>query len=216
MMNIQEIYRPILTHFRRQRLKLFYSYFNQLSESTRLLDVGGGLFFWNLAKTQGFKLPKITIVNIYPNPDELPENVTWVVADGKKLPFDDDSFDIAFCNSVIEHVGDWEAQNVFAHEIKRIAPNYFVQTPSKSFPIEPHLLAPFIHWLPKDTQRPLLRNFTGWGIITRPTPEECEQMLQELKLLTRAEMSELFPDSKIEIENSWGLEKSLIAIKNGQ
>jgi hypothetical protein len=36
-----------------------------------------------------------------------------------------------------------------------------VQTPARSFPVEPHLLAPFIHWLPRAWQRRLVRRFTG-------------------------------------------------------
>ena len=36
------------------------------------------------------------------------------------------------------------------------------------FPIEPHVLTPFIHWLPRKLQARLLRNFTVWGLMTRP------------------------------------------------
>lgn len=211
-MNIQDIYRPILTHFRRKRLKTFYDYF-QINESTKLIDIGGNLFFWNLAKKEGFPVPQVTILNIYPADNTLPENTTWIVTEGKNFPFEDLSFDLAFCNSVIEHLETWEAQIEFANEIKRISANYFVQTPSKAFFFEPHLLTPFIHWLPKNLQRPLIRNFTGWGIITRPTPEACEKYLQELRLLNRQEMSQLFPDAIINREKSLGWEKSLIAIR---
>ncbi|MEB3829836.1 methyltransferase domain-containing protein [Phormidium sp. CCY1219] len=212
-MNIHQIYRPILTYFRRKRLQKFYHFFF-LDESSKLLDVGGDLFFWNLAKKEGYRLPKVTIVNLYPSESELPPNINWVVADGKKLPFKDLEFDIAFSNSVIEHLEDWQSQIDFAKEIKRVAHQYFIQTPSKYFPVEPHFLTPFIHWLPKDLQRPLLRNFTVWGLLTRPSTEYCEKFLTELRLLNKQEMEELFPEGKIIVENSLGLEKSLLAIKN--
>jgi hypothetical protein len=211
-MNIQDIYHPILTHFRRKRLKKFYENF-QINDSKKLLDVGGDLFFWDLAKREGFPVPKITIINIYPADNPLPENITWMVTDGKSFPFEYFSFDLAFCNSVIEHLETWESQIEFANEIRRISANYFVQTPSKAFFFEPHLLAPFIHWLPKEVQKPLIRNFTGWGLIVRPTQEECERYLQELRLLNRDEMSQLFPDAVINREKSLGWEKSLIAIR---
>ncbi len=158
-------------------------------------------FFWNLAKTEGFPVPNVTIVNIHAADSPLPDHINWIVACGTKLPFDDFAFDIAFSNSVIEHLSTWEVQTQFANEISRIAPNYFVQTPSKSFFFETHLLTPFIHWLPKNFQRPLMRNFTGWGIITRPSQEYCEKFLQELRLLNREEMKKLFPDPPLNKKN---------------
>ena len=211
-MNIHQIYRPILTHFRIKRLSKFYDFFN-ITSNTRLLDVGGNMFFWDLARTQKLAMPKITIINTYQTSESLPENIKWVVGDGKKLPFEDLSFDIAFSNSVIEHLYSWESQVQFANEIKRVAPNYFVQTPSKNFIVEPHFLTPFIHWFPKNVQKNLVQNFTVWGWITRPTQEKCAQMLAELRLLNKKEMGQIFSESHIEIERLWGWEKSIIAIK---
>ncbi len=210
--DIQEIYRPILTHFRRSRLRKFYELF-EITARTKILDVGGNTFFWDLARSEGLTVPKITIINVYPNLDPLPENIDWVVGDGKKLPFEDLAFDLAFSNSVIEHLYDWESQVEFANEIPRIASNYFVQTPSKNFIVEPHFITPFIHWLPKNIQKKLVRNFTVWGLITRPTPEHCEKILAELRLLNQEEMVRLFPESKLEIERVLAWEKSIIAIK---
>jgi hypothetical protein len=54
----------------------------------------------------------------------------------------DQEYDIAFSNSVIEHVGDWERQAAFASEIRRVGKNLWIQTPAKECPIEPHYLAP--------------------------------------------------------------------------
>jgi ubiquinone/menaquinone biosynthesis C-methylase UbiE len=183
-------------------------------EKTHIIDVGGNLFFWELAKAEGLPLGTITIVNIYDSKEPLPDNINWVVGDGKKLPFDDCAFDIAFSNSVIEHLYDWESQIEFANKIRRIAPNYIVQTPSKRFPVEPHYITPFIHWLPKKVQRHLLRNFTVWGWITRPSQEYCDRVLAEIRLLNREEMSKMFPEATIQKETFWGWEKSLIAVKN--
>lgn len=212
-MNIHDIYRPFLVTFRRKRLRIFSRMFN-LNSSTKLLDVGGDLFFWELAEKEGIPLPNITIVNLYENTSALPKGVAWIVADGKSLPFDDLEFDIAFCNSVIEHLGDFKSQIEFANEIIRVAHNYFVQTPNKGFPIEPHFITPFVHWLPKAAQKRLVRNFTTWGIVTRPTPEYCAKVIAELRLLGVDEMSQLFPGSSIVTESLLGVPKSIIAVKN--
>jgi SAM-dependent methyltransferase len=213
-LDMRNFYKPLSIYFRRKRLQMFYQMF-EVKPSTKVLDVGGGATFWLLAEADGFPCPDVTIVNLDPPPADvdLPSHIHWVVADGTQLPFDDGTFDIAFSNSVIEHVGDHEAQVQFADQIRRVAAHYFVQTPSRDFPIEPHVLAPFIHWFPKEIQRLLLRNFTVWGLATRPSPEECEALLNELKLLNHKELHSFFPDSTIQIERFLGIPKSLLAIK---
>ena len=56
-MGIHRIYSPFLIYFRRQRLEFLYKLFS-INESTNLLDVGGDLFFWELAKNIGFPSPE--------------------------------------------------------------------------------------------------------------------------------------------------------------
>jgi ubiquinone/menaquinone biosynthesis C-methylase UbiE len=139
------------------------------------------------------------------------------VADGRNMPFGDNSFDIVFSNSVIEHLGDKKSQEQFAKEIRRVGKAYWVQTPNKMFLIEPHLITPFVHWflhrLPKKFQKIVLRYFTVWGLLTKPSKEQCENFLNEVRLLSFKEMKELFPDANIICERFFGLKKSLIAVK---
>jgi len=94
---------------------------------------------------------RITAVSDVPLPHfaEYFPSVTWVVADGRDLPFDDDSFDVAFSNAVVEHVGGRDDQRRFVHELCRVAPRVFVATPNRWFPLELHTLLPFFHWLPR-------------------------------------------------------------------
>ncbi len=212
-MNIHSLYRPFLAFFRKSRLKQFYSLLD-IDRNTSVVDVGGSLFFWKLAETYGYSIPQVTIVNLKGTVEKLPGNIKWVVGDGRKLAFDDLSFDVAFCNSVIEHLGTKDDQLQFAGELRRVGKRYYVQTPNSRFPIEPHLLTPFIHWLPISFQRKLIRHFTIWGVVTRPTREECERYFQEVKLLNRKEMAEMFPGSTLYIERFIGLPKSIIAISN--
>ena len=73
----------------------------------------------------------------------------------ERLPFADGEFDLAYCNSVIEHVPR-ERRAAFAAELRRVARGWYVQTPARSFPIEPHSLLPGAHWLPARAAPPLL------------------------------------------------------------
>jgi SAM-dependent methyltransferase len=207
---IHRVYAVFLRHFRIRRLKNLYAVL-QIGPSTRLLDLGGDSFIWNLAASMGLPLPEITIVNLYPNGDALHPSIRWVVANGVRLPFRDAEFDVVFSNSVIEHLGSADAQVQFAREAVRVGRRLFVQTPSRYFPIEPHVLAPFIHWLPRALQRVLLRNFTLWGLVTRPTHEQCRRFLAEVRLLDRREMESLFPGLAIRCERFLGIAKSIVA-----
>jgi hypothetical protein len=138
-----------------------------------------------------------------------------VVGDGRFLPFGDKSFDIVFSNSVIEHLGDFASQQLFAKETVRVGIRYCVQTPNRWFPIDPHLFTPLIHFLPQGWQRRLLRNFTIWGLVARPTLEQCDEFLQEVRLLGYREFKGLFPNAEIYRERFFGLTKSLVAIGSG-
>lgn len=143
--------------------------------------------------------------------------------DSDELPFADKEFDFVFCSSVIEHVtgskdniewspdgAQFEAigrrhQWAFAGEVRRIAKNYYVQTPYKYFIIESHSWLPgFIVFLPRPALVALLR-FTNlfWPKETAP----------DWRLLTVGEFSQMFPDAAIEREKSLGFVKSLMAIK---
>src|SRR3954470_14259629 len=72
------------------------------------------------------------------------------------LPFADGEFDLAYCSSVIEHVAPAD-RAAFAAELRRVARGWYVQTPAYSFPVEPHALLPFAHWLAPALRRPYWR-----------------------------------------------------------
>jgi len=173
-----------------------------------VLDDGGYAYYWSYFA----KRPRLTIVNLEP-PAQDPQGIDWVIADGRQLPFRDGTFDIVFSNSVIEHVGDTASRQSYAREVDRVGQCYYVQTPNYWFPVEPHLMTPLIHFLPMRVQRKLLRNFTLWGILVRPTPEGCDDFLRDIRLLDAGEVRSLFPKAKLWRERFMGITKSLIAVK---
>ena len=212
-MDIQAVYYPFVTHFRKQRIKLFMKTVG-VDSTTRILDVGGSAFFWErLSPMLGSKMPQVTVLNLYEGPCNLPPFIRWIKGDGCSLPFRNEAFDLAFSNSVIEHLGTLDSQMIFASEIRRVAKRYWVQTPDRRFFVEPHYITPFIHWLPKGLQRRILRHCSIWGLVARPTKEDIEKALAEIRLVGLREFRLLFPDAKIRIERFAGLPKSLIACR---
>ena len=95
--------------------------------------------------------------------------VTAVQADGRELPFADGEFDLGFSNAVIEHVaGGREGQRQFVSELCRVSGKVFVTTPNRLFPIDPHSLLPFVHWLPEGDLRNRALRARGFDDVLDP------------------------------------------------
>jgi hypothetical protein len=76
-----------------------------------------------------------------------------------------------------------------------------VQTPAFSFPIEPHALLPFAHWLPVALRKPYWRLGAAGG-------------WEDIALLRRGELAALLPGSAVVAERFGPLAKSWIAVKH--
>lgn len=95
--------------------------------------------------------------------------VRVVRADGRSLPFADGEFDLGFSNAVIEHVAGGRAgQRAFVSELCRVARRVFVTTPNRLFPLDPHTLLPFVHWLPAGALRERLLRARGFDDVLDP------------------------------------------------
>ena len=200
------LHRPLARYFRTKRLRQFVADFN-VDSTTRVLDLGGLAFYWTFLDNP----PQVTIVNLEPPLDGAGPS-RWVVADATRLPFRDGAFDVVFSNSLIEHIIDDAGRNAFAAEVQRVGRRFHVQTPNRWFPVEPHLMTPLIHFLPQGLQRRLVRNFTLWGWVARPTSDEAAGFLGLTKLIDRREFRSLFPAAIILKEKFLGLTKSFTAV----
>jgi len=210
-LSMHDIYDVISTRFGTRRIQRFLDVLKPAADMN-ILDVGGYPWFWlNAAVTA-----KITLLNPHVIPglsERFSDRFEFVVGDGCRLNYQDKSFDIVFSNSVIEHVGTFERQKAFASEARRVGASLWIQTPARTFFMEPHLLTPFIHFLPQSLQRKLLRRFTVWGLMTKPTAAQVDDFIDEVRLLNYREMTELFPDCEIHRERLMGLTKSYIAVR---
>lgn len=206
-MSIYKLIAPFQAVLRKRRMRFFANSFG-LRDDMRIIDVGGRKLNWNFIEEK----PDVTIVNIEFG-DAEDGRFHYVHTDGKNLPYADNSFELCYSNSVIEHVGDWEARQAMAREIRRVASRYYVQTPNKWFVSDPHTVGFFLHWLPKRYHRKLVRWCTLWGLIDRPSQAEIDALLEEVDLLSESDMRALFPDAQIVRERFLGMTKSIIALR---
>lgn len=202
----------LANQLRKKRFRLFRQFIADLPRPVRIIDIGGTEDFW---KQMGCTDPKdvsVTIINITPTLTTLP-NFYGAYGDARALSqFGDHEFDVAFSNSVIEHVGSFADQRQMAQETRRVAKRYFVQTPNFLFPIEPHFLFPGFQFLPRSVRILLIQKFSlGW-VSRAPLRSDAENVIDHVRLLTKGELQNLFPNGKIAAERILGFAKSYTAM----
>jgi hypothetical protein len=184
---------------------------SRLPKPITILDLGGEQSFWEIMGLAGDPDYRIVILNVLPLEVRF-SNLSVVLGNAADLHvFDDQEFDLVFSNSVIEHLGSYPRQQRMAEEIQRVGVSYYVQTPNKYFPLEPHFLFPFFQFLPFGLQVTLVQRFDlGWF---RKVPEKSAaiQLVRSHRLLTGQEMRTLFPRGNLFRERVLGLTKSFIS-----
>ncbi|WP_339875711.1 class I SAM-dependent methyltransferase [uncultured Algoriphagus sp.] len=199
--------------FRNQRQKdfeeLFFKNFSK-EDPVRVLDLGGASYFWDTSRLLTMPNIEIVLLNLRKEKTSHP-NINSVVGDATYMPeYDDNSFDLVFSNSVIEHLYSWENQKKMADEIMRVGKKHFIQTPNRTFPIEAHYAIPFAQYLPHDLLYFFLTK-TKLSRLQKWNPKDAQQYLDEIRLLDIKEMQLLFPNSKMYQEKFMGLVKSICA-----
>ncbi len=192
---------------RKRRMKTFVSRMN-VQADTNILDLGGQAKIWAYVSPR-LNIVILNLAGVAEKRFDSHHNITYVDGDAcnvTELP--GRCFDIVFSNSVIEHVGDHQKQREFAQEVKRLGTNYWVQTPSKYFPVEAHCGMPFWWFYPKRVQRYFL---TRWS---KKLPAWTE-MVDGTRVLDVAQLKQLFPDGVLTVERLFGIPKSYIMSRKG-
>jgi len=77
--------------------------------------------------------------------------------DGVNFPPFASKFDFAFCNAVIEHVGDHNIRVKWLKGIKKLTETLMITTPNRWLPFETHSMTFFFHWLPDNMRNYIYR-----------------------------------------------------------
>ncbi len=203
-----ELVAPLSSNARTRRWQRFSERFPQIGEMT-VLDLGGDARAWRASPVRP---AHVTLVNLIP---QQPEE-SWMSAiagDACALPDDLPHADVVYSNSVIEHVGGHWRRQRFAENVRAAAPRYWVQTPYRYFPLEPHFLLPGLQFLPRAAQAKLVER---WHLVHGSRSVDRDDALGrvlDIELLTRTELQSYFPDATLERERFGGLVKSLIAVR---
>lgn len=196
--------------FRGQRFAIFASLVEQLPKPIRIIDIGGTLSYWRQHDWVGKAGVEITVVNVGAQASVC-ENV--IIKEGNALDlseYSNGAFDVAYSNSVIEHLYSFENQAKMAAEVKRVGKAYWVQTPNYWFPIEPHFHVPGWQWLPRSIRVALLMRFRcGWR---GPVADRklAVALVDEVRLMDSAELVLLFQNATLWKEKFFGLTKSIV------
>ena len=199
---------PIHRRYRKEKSELFFSCLAP-SPSDSLLDVGGGsgAMSGEFATLYRF-FRNVQVVNSRPQLfcEAGLTHVRFDLADGCALPYPDRAFDWVFSNAVIEHVGDRSRQVQFATEIRRVArKGYFVATPNRHFPIDPHTLLPYYQFLKPSIQRYVCRFSLGYVKEYEP-----------IDLLSARALRELFPDATLRMCGSPLIPNNLVVFRKNE
>lgn len=173
---IHSFYALVFKIWRAKRHTLFLRKMNP-DPRKPILDVGGYPWFWT---SHDACCSHVDTVNLHAvawdNAKHPDRSFGLIIGNGCALPFKDATYPLAFSNSVIEHVGTWEDQKNFAREIRRVGRSIWVQTPAFECPLEPHFIAPFVHYLPRRLRRFAIRWLTPRGLLDAPGGAEMDEL----------------------------------------
>src|SRR5437016_6083572 len=112
----------LANRLRLRRFNLFRGFMARVPAPWTILDVGGTGHFWEQMEFLPPPGSQIVVLNLERQDASFPPQIRYVSADARDMRmFRDHHVDVAFSNSVIEHVGVWDDQMAMAREERRVA-----------------------------------------------------------------------------------------------
>jgi len=138
----------------------------------RALDIGagGGFLAEEFAKlgcdVTGIDPSAPSVAQAQAHAESVGLTITYCVASGEAIPFDDATFDIAYCCDVLEHVDDLD--EVIAETARVLKPGgvYLFDTINRTFLSKLVVIKLFQEWKPT---RIVTTNVHDWGMFIKPT-----------------------------------------------
>lgn len=178
----------------------------------RVVDLGGTVDSWVRAP---MRPAHVTVVNLFEPGTDPPPWITPVrgdACDPSTVPAGSRA-DLVFSNSLIEHVGGHAKRRELADAVRALADRYWVQTPYRYFPLEPHFLVPGFAHLPLAARARLLQR---WPLVHTPPADRraAVEAALDVELLGRTELAHYFPEAEVLADRVGPLVKSLVAVRS--
>jgi hypothetical protein len=193
-----------MQHFWRQRRMSVFLTRMEVKSSYRIIDLGGTPELWEMVE-QDLDITLLNFPEVIKSYQQLNfrHHYHFLAGDACHLTdLKNSKFDLVFSNSVIEHVGSLQRQEAFAETVHKLAPRYWIQTPSLWFPIEAHCGLPFWWFYPQPIKQAWIHRWQQQGRVF------LWQQMSETQVLTRRRLRFLFPKAQIYTEYVVGFPKS--------
>jgi hypothetical protein len=193
-------------HCRAARNEELKRRFPDLAEM-RVLDLGGTVISWRVL---GLRPLSVTVVNL---DDGEPPDEPWIdFIRGDACTGGFGKYDLVFSNSLMEHLGGHARRQKFADVVQESAPAWWIQTPYRYFPIEPHWVFPGFQFLPFLARVFICQHWRTLHSMGRPDRAAAAELVASVELISASEMRMYFPASEIWFERIAGVPKSIVAV----
>ncbi|MEK6910988.1 MAG: hypothetical protein AABW82_04410 [Nanoarchaeota archaeon] len=200
----------ISSNFRKRRFEIFLRLIKNIKKPVRIIDIGGKYIFWKNMDFPKDKYTRIIMLNLEEENLSDPRFKNEIGDATNITGYNKYKANFVFSNSLIEHLSTFENQKRMAQQVISLKLPYYIQTPNKYFPIEPHTLIPFFQFMPMTLRLFLAKNLNFYFYNKEKNTLIIEERAREIRLLTKKELKELFPEAQIYEEKFLGLTKSFI------